>query len=242
MAARLFPAAAFRCGARTAAEGSVRDREGDSAGELRTRPRKRRILPPLAHKVEAPILFYGSSITQGGCASRPGNTYSSMLCRAVDAEQINLGFSGSGRGEEAIAEAIAGLELSAFIMDYDHNALSAEHLRATHGPFFHIIRAAQPELPVIMMSACDIRPSVARDPESELPLRRDIIRRTFLRAVGGGDRNVYFIDGESLFGREMHDACTVDGCHPNDLGFFRMYKRILPTLIKALNAGRERMI
>ena len=68
------------------------------------------ILPPLPHKVEAPVLFYGSSITQGGCASRPGNVYTSMLCRKVDAEQINLGFSGSGRGEIAVAKAIAGLD------------------------------------------------------------------------------------------------------------------------------------
>ena len=57
------------------------------------------ILPPLPHKTNLPVLFYGSSITQGGCASRPGNAYTSMLCRKVDAEQINLGFSGSGRGE-----------------------------------------------------------------------------------------------------------------------------------------------
>ena len=56
------------------------------------------IEPPAPHQ-NGKIVFYGSSITQGGCASRPGNNYCSMLCRAVDAEQINLGFSGCGRGE-----------------------------------------------------------------------------------------------------------------------------------------------
>ena len=87
-----------------------------------------RLEKPTPHKVAAPVLFYGSSITQGGCASRPGNAYSSMLCRAVDAPQVNLGFSGSARGEEALAREIGKLKLAAFVYDYDHNAPSAEHL------------------------------------------------------------------------------------------------------------------
>lgn len=195
------------------------------------------ILPPLPHKVEKPVLFYGSSITQGGCASRPGNAYTSMLCRKVDAEQINLGFSGSGRGEIAVAKAIAGLELSAFVMDYDHNAPDPEHLEKTHEPFFRAVREAHPDLPVIMISCCDFRVRVFRNPAGDYQRRREIIRNTYLHAVENGDKNVYFIDGETLFGRKMHDGCTVDGCHPNDLGFYRMYKHVLPVLKKALKAS-----
>ena len=198
------------------------------------------ILPPLPHKVENPILFYGNSITQGGCASRPGNMYPSMLCRKVDAEQINLGFSGSGRGDIAVAKAIAELKLSAFVLDYDHNAPDPEHLEKTHEPFFRVIRDAAPDLPVIMMSMCDFRMMDFRKPAGQYPLRREIIRQTWLHAVEAGDRNVYFIDGETLFGREMHDSCTVDGCHPNDLGFYRMYKHVLPVLRKALRVEQER--
>lgn len=198
------------------------------------------ILPPLPHKVEKPILFYGSSITQGGCASRPGNAYSSMLCRQVDAEQINLGFSGSGRGEIAVAEAIAGLDLSVFVFDYDHNAPDPDHLEKTHEPFFRAIRKAHPLLPVIMMSCCDCRMRAFRSSKELLNRRRDIIRTTWQHAVDSGDRNVYFIDGELLFGKKLHDACTVDGCHPNDLGFYRMYKHVLPVLKKALKVKRER--
>ena len=194
------------------------------------------ILPPLPHKVKDPILFYGSSITQGGCASRPGNAYTSMLCRKVDAEQINLGFSGSCKGELAAAKAIGSLKLSAFVMDYDHNAPVAdpEYLQKTHEPFFRTVRAAQPELPIILISMCDIRTFVLHTGQKTAYARREIIRQTWQHAVDAGDRHVYFIDGETLFGREMHDACTVDGCHPNDLGFFRMYKHVLPVLKRAL--------
>lgn len=192
------------------------------------------LLPPFSHKVKEPVLFYGSSITQGGCASRPGNAYTSMLCRAVDAPQINLGFSGSGKGEKAVARAIAGLDLSAFVMDYDHNAPNPEHLQDTHEPFFRIIREVCPELPVIFLSKCDF---YGTEPEVR---RRDIIRATFENALKSGDRNVYFIDGAILFGGKMRDSCTVDGCHPNDLGFYRMYKHTLPILKLALKNAPER--
>jgi len=198
------------------------------------------ILPPLPHKIEKPVLFYGFSITQGGCASRPGNAYSSMLCRKVDAEQINLGFSGSGKGEIAVARAIAGLDLAAFVYDYDHNAPNPEHLQETHEPFFRLVREAHPDLPVIMMSCCDFRMRDFRTEGDAVLRRREIIRNTYRHAVDRGDRNVYFIDGETLFGRKMHDACTVDGCHPNDLGFYRMYKHVLPVLKIALKLKRER--
>lgn len=195
-----------------------------------------KLLPPSKHKFDLPILFYGSSITQGGCASRPGNAYPSRLCRALKAPQVNLGFSGSGRGEIAVANAIASVPLSAFVMDYDHNAPSVEHLEATHEPFFKAIRAAQPELPVIFMSKCDIWFEYGEDNPGvkENRQRRDVIRKTYENAVKAGDKNVYFIDGDTLFGTSERTACTVDGCHPNDLGFERMYRAVLPVLKKAL--------
>lgn len=192
-----------------------------------------RLAPPKPHKIPSPVLFYGSSITQGGCASRPGNVYTSMLCRAVDAEQINLGFSGSAKGEKAMAEAIASLNLSAFVYDYDHNAPDAAHLQATHEPFFRIIREAQPDLPVIMISKCDFS-YLDQETIDTHSRRREIIRQTYENAVKRGDKNVYFIDGETLFKGDLFDCCTVDGCHPNDLGFYRMYKTVLPVLKKAL--------
>ena len=123
--------------------------------------------------------------------------------------------------------------MTVFVYDYDYNAPSPEHLQATHEPFFQIIRKAHPHLPVIMISKCN-----NNIPESDGP-RREIIRRTYLNAVEAGDENVYFIDGLTLFGKEDQDACTVDGCHPNDLGFYRMYKTILPVLRRALKNRKK---
>lgn len=181
---------------------------------------------PLPHKITKPVLFYGSSITQGGCASRPGNMYPSHICRKIDAEQINLGFSGSAKGEEVIAKVIASLDLALFVMDYDHNSATAE-LKERHYPFYKIVRDAHPELPIIMVSKCDFNPWDAE--------RRSIILDSFNKAKAEGDKFVYFVDGETLFGTEDRDACTVDGCHPNDLGFYRMYQNMMPAIKEALN-------
>ena len=192
------------------------------------------LLPPAPHAVPAPILFYGSSITQGNSASRSGNTYTAMLCRALDAEQINLGLGGSCKGEPDIARAIARLTLSAFVFDYDHNAPDPEYLEATHEPFFRIVRDAQPDLPILLLSMGDIRTYFIHTGRPTAAAQREVIQRTYQHALDRGDRNVHFIDGESFFGDDDYDACTVDGCHPNDLGFHRMYRRILPVLRQAL--------
>lgn len=184
-----------------------------------------RLLPPDPHRIAKPILFYGSSITQGACASRPGTAYTSALCRLLDAPQINLGFAGCGRGEPAVARAIASLDLAAFVFDYDHNAPNAEHLERTHEPFFRIIREARPELPVLFLSKCDFKPEIPEDAG-----RRAVIRRTYENACRAGDRHVAFIDGETLFAGDRRWDCTVDRCHPNDLGFYRMAAVIGPVL------------
>lgn len=187
---------------------------------------------PHPFTIEKPLLFYGSSITQGGCASRPGNAYTHMIARWLDANLINLGFSGSGRGEPAVAEAIASLDLSAFIMDYDHNAPTIEHLIATHENFFRIIRKKRPSLPVIFVTRCDYDKT-----PTECEERASVVRATYENALLSGDKNVYFIHGKTLFGRNDRDACTVDGCHPNDIGFYRMAKHIYPVVKKAVSSS-----
>lgn len=177
-----------------------------------------------------PILFYGSSITQGGCASRPSNCHAAQLAARVGAEQINLGFSGNARGEANIAELIASLDLSCFVMDYDHNAPTLEHLINTHEPFFKIIREKRPELPVVMIS----RPSSGWLSVEVDERRRDVVMQTYLNARNNGDKNVYFVDGTHFYNRDAREMPSVDKSHPTDLGFYLMTKEILPILRRAL--------
>lgn len=175
-----------------------------------------------AHALDKPVVFYGSSITQGGCASRPANTYTALVSSWLDAHMINLGFGGNAKGEIEIAKAIAELDMSLFVFDYDHNAPTAEHLMQTHEPFFNAIREKNKDLPIIMIS----RPGVNVALEKDTIRRRDIIKATYDNAVAKGDNNVYFIDGMDFFEGMQKDLPTVDLCHPTDLGFYIMAKKL----------------
>lgn len=178
------------------------------------------LLPAADYAHPLPVVYYGSSITQGGCASRPGNCYENIISRRLDCDHVNLGFSGSAQGEDTMADYIAGLPMSIFIYDYDYNAPNVKHLQDTHQPMFRRIRERNPLLPVVMIS----RPQP--NPTAEELLRRDIIRATCQEALSAGDENVYFIDGSQMLHQFGGDSGTVDACHPNDLGFMCMAKSI----------------
>ena len=180
------------------------------------------------YSIADPVVYYGSSITQGGCASRPGCAYQSIITRTLDCDHINLGFSGNAKGEDAMAEYIAGLKMSAFVYDYDHNAPSPEHLEATHQRMFRIIRKANPELPVLMLT----RPKYYLTAEEEK--RQEIVRRTYESALAEGDRNVYFIPGTELLLELVREEALVDNCHPADGGFISMAYVIGQTLKEIL--------
>ena len=195
------------------------------------------ILEAPDYTYEKPIVYYGSSITQGGCASRPGTIYQNWISRALDANYINLGFSGNAKAEEAIAEYIAGLDMSVFVYDYDHNAPDTEYLIKTHERMFKTVRAAHPDLPILMMSA-PIAKSPRRAPDDPMFIRRDVVKATYERAVARGDKNVYFIPGDELCSK-VGNEFTCDHTHPTDLGFYLMAEKISPVIGEILGKLRE---
>lgn len=181
----------------------------------------------LQYKNTPPIVYYGSSITQGACASRSGNNYQNIICRHLNMDYINLGFAGSGRGEDAICDYMASLKMSAFVSDYDHNAPTVEHLENTHYKLYQKIRAAHPDIPYIMISKCDI------DSNPTNLERRLVISESYKKAVENGDNNVYYIDGSSVYRGRFQGMCTVDNIHPNDLGFSLLAEAIEGELQRA---------
>ena len=174
-----------------------------------------------------PVLYYGSSITEGGCSSRPDLPYQCFISRWTNTDFINLGFSAGALGEEAVTDYLASLDPSVFVCDYDHNAPNPGHLWNTHEKLFIKFRDKHPDTPVVFMT----KPDFDEDPTA--PARREAVKNTYENAKKKGDKNVYFIDGETLFGETDRYACTVDSTHPNDIGFLRMaetvYKKLLQT-------------
>ena len=173
------------------------------------------------YRNEKPVVFYGSSITQGGCATRSGLAYEAIISRRLNIDYINLGFSGNGKAEDAIVEYMSGLDMSVYVADYDHNAPNVEYLRETHYKMYEKIRAAQPDVPYVMISRPDFVKNEAKVTSSIL--RRQVVLDSFHRAyIENGDRNVYFIDGDGFFNGEYADCCTIDDTHPTDYGMVCM--------------------
>ncbi len=183
---------------------------------------------PAKYINDLPVVFYGSSITQGGCASRPGSCYQNILSRKLNIDYINLGFSGSGKAEDVIVDYMTDLDMSVFVSDYDHNAPDPEYLRATHYKMYQKIREKHPDLPYIMLSKPDFFFS------RQDTLRRTVVMESYCKAVNNGDENVYFVDGASIFRGDDFNSCTVDGCHPTDVGFRYFAEALFPALKIAL--------
>ena len=181
------------------------------------------LLPPTPHKLALPFVFYGSSITEQGHTATPV-AYPSLLSRFFDADFYNFGASGNAQGEPELAEHLGKIPKSVFFYDYDHNAPTAEHLRATHEAFFRVFRQFDPLSPVVMTS----RPA---DDGRETEERAAIVRKTCENAARNGDKNVYFIDGRTLFGSVDPNICTTDRTHPNDLGHYLMARTLAETLL-----------
>lgn len=181
-----------------------------------------------------PVLYYGSSITQGGCASRPDNEYQAYLAEWSNTDFINLGFSGQAKGEDAMTDYLASLDCSVFVCDYDHNASGPEYLQNTHERLYRRYREKRPETPIVFVSMPD---AWRRDKDGA---RCAVIRATYEKALAEGDKNVYFVNGGEMFPPALREHCTVDGTHPNDLGFYLMAKKIGAVLLPLLSTVPER--
>lgn len=173
-----------------------------------------------------PILYYGSSITQGGCASRTDNAYQALICKKNRVDFINLGFSGSAKGEDAMTEYLASVDCSFFVCDYDHNAPNAAHLQATHFSLYERYRKQRPDTPILFITS----PNWKWMAEGEA--RYQIIKNTYQKAKKLGDEHVYFLSGKTFFGKKDAAEFTVDGTHPTDYGFHRMADVIYKKLVE----------
>lgn len=192
---------------------------------------------PDAHILEAPayaspqpVVIYGTSITQGGCATRPGMAYPNILSRSIPLEFINLGFSGNGKGEAEVARTIAEISNPALlVLDYEANSGTVAEIASTLPAFIRILRERHPVVPIMVVSR--IRFAGDRFYSDMLNLhegRKAIQRTTVEQLQRDGDHNIHFVDGSTLLGEDDAEECTVDGVHPTDLGFKRMANTLEP--------------
>ena len=186
---------------------------------------------PGEYKYKKPIVIYGSSITQGACASRPGNDFAMHLSRMLDADVLNLGFSGNGNAEPEMLKYLASLDASAYVFDYNYYSDRPDRVLPAHYDIYKILRESDSSVPILMID----KPSVIFAGE-DYNIRSKMIFETYERALREGDRLVAMMDAKELFGERDADACVVDTDHPNDLGFYRMAESIYPYLKRLLES------
>jgi hypothetical protein len=182
---------------------------------------KGRPLSPLPRdeKRAKPIVFWGTSITQGGCASRPGMVHTAILGRRLNVPVINLGFSGNGKMEPEVAELLAEIDAAAFVMDCLPNCTAAEVTERT-APLVAILRKAHPTTPIVLVEDRTYADAfLVSDRESRNTSARAALKTEYDKLVAAGDKNLHYLRGDTLLGPDGED--TVDGSHPTDLGFVR---------------------
>jgi len=179
------------------------------------------------YRRQVPFVYYGGSITQGGCASRPGNAYPAIISRRFQADYINLGFSGSAKGEQEMIDYLCGLDASVFICD-DYNVGDLEIRRKTQNNIYKCYREAHPETPFIIVGC----PFTFFNREM-IRNRRFAEGETFRLAKEAGDEHIYYLSGDKLFEGMRYEECTVDGLHPTDVGFWK-FGQVLGDLIEKI--------
>jgi lysophospholipase L1-like esterase len=188
--------------------------------------------------VAKPVVFYGTSITQGGCASRAGMSYPAILGRKLNLDFVNLGFSGNGLGEPEVARAVAEIDAACYVLDFGANHKTFAAMREVYAPFLDDVRAQHPQTPIVVMTILHTSrekriPSLG----TEWAERRKFIEDVVRERIKGGDKKLYLVDGAKLMGRTP-DEGLVDGGHPNDLGFYWMSEGLTAPIGKALKLRR----
>lgn len=183
--------------------------------------------------VEKPVVMYGTSILQGGCANRPGMAHTSIISRRLDREVMNLGFSGNAFLDMEIAELMASVEdPGVYVMDYVPNA-SAEAIDELGEKFFRVVRDAHPDVPVIFIEDPFFTHSLFDNKIlEEITKKNEAQKRLFDKLKKSGEKHIYYIRAEGMIGED--GEATVDGCHFTDLGAMRYVDHVLPVIRKAL--------
>jgi lysophospholipase L1-like esterase len=184
--------------------------------------------PPYPPGRARPILFYGTSITQGGCASRPGMAYPAILGRWLDRPTLNLGFSGNGQMEPEVVQLLAELDPCVYVIDCLPN-LSPSLVTERTEPLVETLRRAHPETPIVLVENI-VYQNAALVPGNRQGYRakNEALRAAYGRLVAGGVQHLYCVPGDTLLGED--GEATVDGSHPTDVGFLRLAQALEPVL------------
>lgn len=187
---------------------------------------------PLAPRTEKPIVFYGTSITHGASASRPGMVHTAILGRRFDRPVINLGFSGNGRMDTAVGDLLVKIDAAVYVIDCLPN-MGAADVRLKCIPLVKQLRAAKPGTPIVLVE--DRRNTnawILPDRNKHHTDNHAALKECFATLQKEGVKGLHYLGGDDLLGHDAEGA--TDGSHPNDLGFVRQADLFEPVIRAAL--------
>ena len=172
-----------------------------------------------------PIVFYGTSITQGGCASRTGMAYTTIISRKMDVDCINLGFSGNGKMESAVVDVIAGIKASFYVIDCLPNMTVAEVTERV-GPLAQSLRSTNENTPIVFVENIEYSKIFYEEATRKLIQdKNDALKAEFEKLQKLGMKNIHYISTKNAIGND--NEATVDGVHLTDLGYMRMADHLI---------------
>ena len=188
-------------------------------------------LGPRKSGIDKPVVFYGTSITHGGCCSRPGLGFVNLVGRALDVPVVGLGFSGSGVMEFEMSEHLARIDASCYVLDClwnmnsDPKARNERSVERNYEKFIRNLRAKRPDVPIVMAEQCDVFCGAVNDKDK-------FMKKLYEKLVAEGWKDLVYLPKDEMYTGDFEG--TVDGCHPNDLGMMSMSKAFGKAVKEAL--------
>ena len=176
-----------------------------------------------------PVVYYGSSIAQGGCASRPGLLFTNILARKMDRSFINMGFSGSGTFDISVGEALCETDAALYVIDCNPNT-TRDLIYERAVALVKYLKEKRPDVPVLLVEAFHYVNGFGKPLESDNEKKNIELKRAYGTLKDAGIKGLYYREGEGLIGDDYEG--TVDGVHPNDIGMLRIAEELEPTIRK----------
>lgn len=184
-------------------------------------------IAPASPREDKPLCFYGASILQGACASRPGMALTALLGRQLERAVWNFGFSGNSHAEPEVAQLLAELDPALTVIG-PAPSLKEEYVLSRLETFFEILRQAHPQMPVVFISNAVYQDAWTNPLRFEATQKANAALHTVFLKLQSRYADLHFIDGTSMLGDDGESA--VDGTHPTDVGFLRMAQALAPQL------------